>query len=58
MQTWPDILKSLFVSQPAVEKVTVMTFLELMASLKPHDEDQQRAYDYFHDFVVHLEGKH
>ena len=60
MQTWPDIiiLKPLFVSQPAMENVTAMAFLGLMASLKPHDEDQQRAYEYFHDFVVHLEGKH
>ncbi len=58
MQTWPDVLKPLFVAQPTMKEVTAEAFLGLVASLKPHDKDQQRAYDYFHDFVFHLESKY
>lgn len=57
MQTHPALLKPLFVVQPTCEDLTAQAFWGLVASLRPRDEDKQQAYDFFRDFVFHLEGK-
>lgn len=56
MHTNPDLMKPLFVAKS--EEVTAEVFMGLVSSLRPQKIEQQRAFDYFRDFVFHLESKY
>lgn len=47
MQKHPELLKPLFVAGLAQSELSAETFLSLIESLRPREENQQRAYDYF-----------
>ena len=56
MQKYPEILRPLFVADSAKSQVTTESFLKLMGSLRPREEKQQKAFDYFQDFIIYLGG--
>lgn len=57
MQKHPELLKPLFVVEPDESELSVDAFLRLIGSLRPQEEAQQRAYDYFMELIIHLGSK-
>lgn len=57
MQTYPDLLKPLFVAQPSRHEITAEEFWALVASLKPLDHQRALAFEYFREFVFYLGSK-
>lgn len=57
IQKHPDLLKPLFVAQPSQREITAEDFWGLVASLKPHEHQRARVFEYFREFVFYLGGK-
>ena len=45
-----------FVAATTKSQVTTESFLKLMGSLRPRKGNQQKAFDYFRDFIIYLGG--
>ena len=51
----PDLTKSLFVVKSS--QLTYEKFLSFVSSPRPQDPSRARAFDFFSEFVIYLEGE-
>lgn len=52
----PDVMRSLFVAQKG--DITADIFFSLMSNDPPRNEAEERAVNYFKEFVVHIESEY
>ena len=52
----PDVMRSLFVAQKD-NVITADIFFSLMSNDLPKNENEERAINYFKEFVVHIESE-
>lgn len=50
MKDFPSLTQSLFVAK--FSPITASMFLTLVSSVRPVDETQKKAYDYFMEFIT------